>query len=186
MTQLIETQVIESRFIFKNLPNNLHYVKDEEGQVLGFHKQENGNSVIFTKDLEGIEVAIEHCPDGTKIFHMAKDSKGLPAMHEFKPDGSEAIYLFDIHKSLEKMVEIKTNGDKITRWFSPKGETIEQEQRQRGGILFKMRLGMQEALIWLHMDGQIEAHGEAKLIQHLKNAFSKYLDGFEYNRDVAK
>lgn len=174
---MIQAKDIESKFVFKQTINNISYISDEEGQRLGFNKRENGNNIILTKDLEGIEVAIEHCPDGTKIFHMEKDSKGLPAMHEFKPDGNEFIYLFDARKNLEKVVEMKANGDKITYWFVPNGDEISQEQRQRGGILFRMRTKIAEALIWLHADGEVEAHGNRKLIRHMQKVFGQYLDG---------
>lgn len=177
----MQADMIESKFIFKKEPSKLSEISDGEGKKLGFMKNESGNNVIFTKDLEGIDVAIEHCPDGTKIFHMERDSKGLPAMHEFKPDGTEIIYLFDKQKRLEKMVEMKINSDKVTTWFSPKGETITQEQRQTGGILFGMKSAEQEALLWLKIDGNLEAHGNPKLIAHLQLVFAKYLDGAEIN-----
>lgn len=165
--------------MFKEKCDDINFITDNEGHRLGFLKNHNGNNVIFTKDLEGIDVAIEHCPDGTKIFHMEKDSKGLPAMHEFKPDGTEIIYLFDANKRLEKMVEMKTNGDKVTTWFSPQGETISQEQRQKGGILFAMNSFSREALIRLHSDGTLEAYGDQKLVNHLQTVFGKFLDGAE-------
>lgn len=177
----MQAESIEARFIFKNTNSiSLNMVSDGEGQKLGFTKTNDGNNIIFTKDLEGIDVAIEHYPDGTKVFHMERDSKGLPAMHEFKPDGTEFIYLFDIEKRLEKMVQMKTNGDKITTWFSPKGETITQEQRQQGGILFSMQGNEQKSLIWLKIDGSLETSGHPQLIAHLKLVFSKFLDGAEF------
>lgn len=177
---MAQAEFIESRFIFKQKQSSaLNFISDGEGQTLGFSKTHEGNNVIFTKDLEGIDVAIEHYPDGTKVFHMEKDSKGLPAMHEFKPDGTEYIYLFDAEKRLEKMVEMKTNGDKITTWFSPKGESIRQEQRQLGGILFSMESQQNKATIWLRTDGSIESSGYPHLIAHLKLVFSKFLDGLE-------
>ncbi|MDA0772176.1 MAG: hypothetical protein O3C63_04460 [Cyanobacteria bacterium] len=177
---MAEANTIESRFIFKQTGAvALNYISDGEGQKLGFSKTDEGNNIIFTKDLEGIDVAIEHYPDGTKVFHMEKDSKGLPAMHEFKPDGTEYIYLFDAAKRLEKMVEMKTNGDKVTTWFSIKGESITQEQRQQGGILFSMSGNGQKAMIWLRVDGSIESNGYPMLIAHIKIVFSKFLDGLE-------
>lgn len=177
---MVQAEFIESRFIFKSRPETLTLISDGEGQQLGFSKHENGNNIIFTKDLEGIDVAIEHCPDGTKIFHMEKDSKGLPAMHEFKPDGTEFIYLFDESKRLEKMVEMRSNGDKVTLWFSPNGDRITQEQRQKEGILFSMHTASQFALIWLHPDGSLDNYGNSQLIGHLNLVFSKYLDGFTF------
>lgn len=176
---MLQAETIESRFIFKSGLASINYISDGEGKQLGFFKHNNGNNIVLTKDLEGIDVAIEHCPDGTKIFHMEKDSKGLPAMHEFKPDGTELIYLFDQEKRLEKMVELKTNGDKVTTWFSIQGETICQEQRQTGGILFKMSSYDRSAIIWLHTDGTAECHGNEKLIKHLQSVFNKFLDGCE-------
>lgn len=177
----MQAESIEARFIFKNSNSiSLNLVSDGEGKKLGFTKTNDGNNIIFTKDLEGIDVAIEHYPDGTKVFHMERDSKGLPAMHEFKPDGTEFIYLFDVEKRLEKMVQMKTNGDKVTTWFSPKGETITQEQRQQGGILFSMQGNEQKALIWLKVDGSLESSGYPQLIAHLKLVFSKFLDGAEF------
>lgn len=175
----MQAEVIESKFIFHKTVDAVSTISDGEGKKLGFMKNDSGNNIIFTKDLEGIDVAIEHCPDGTKIFHMERDSKGLPAMHEFKPDGTEIIYLFDQHKRLEKMVEMKINTDKVTTWFSAKGETITQEQRQTGGILFGMKSSGQEALVWLKTDGNVEAHGNTKLISHLQLVFAKFLDGAE-------
>lgn len=177
---MAQAESIESRFIFKQTGTAaLNYISDGEGQKLGFSKTDDGNNIIFTKDLEGIDVAIEHYPDGTKVFHMEKDSKGLPAMHEFKPDGTEYIYLFDAGKRLEKMVEMKTNGDKVTTWFSVKGESISQEQRQQGGILFAMQCKDQKATVWLQADGSIESSGYPQLIAHIKLVFSKFLDGLE-------
>ena len=175
----MQAEVIESRFIFNTAVNNINYVTDNEGKQLGFLKNSNGNNIIFTKDLEGSDVAIEHFPDGTKVFHMEKDSKGLPAMHEFKPDGTEIIYLFDANKHLEKVVELKINGDKLTTWFSPEGESISQEQRQNSGILFNMNSNGRTAVIWLQPDGTVETHGNEKLIKHLAVVFNKYLDGCE-------
>jgi len=168
---------IEERFIFQDEIKDVNYIRDNEGQVLGFQTLPNGNKVIYTTDTEGIEVAIENCADGTKIFHMTKDSKGLPAMHEIKPDGQETICLFDSNKRLEKMIEVKSNKDKVTHWYSANDDYICQEQRQKGGILFKMKTKDSEALIWLHTDGKLEFHGDEKLQAHLKKIFSKFLDG---------
>ncbi|MDD9899258.1 MAG: hypothetical protein OXU45_09710 [Candidatus Melainabacteria bacterium] len=177
---MAQADTIESRFIFKQkTASALNFISDGEGQTLGFSKTDEGNNIIYTKDLEGIDVAIEHYPDGTKVFHMEKDSKGLPAMHEFKPDGTEYIYLFDSKKRLEKMVEMKTNGDKVTTWFSVRGESIRQEQRQQGGILFSMESKGNKATVWLRIDGSIESSGYPQLIAHLKMVFSKFLDGLE-------
>lgn len=173
---------IESRFIFNKGNLDVNYIADGEGQTLGFNKLSNGSNVVFTKDLEGVEVAIEHCVDGTKVFHMSKDSKGLPAMHEIQPDGTEFIYLFDQERRLEKMIEFKSNGDKVTYWFSPEGDIVTQEQRQKGGILFKMithEAG--ESLIWLHTDGSVEAYGDESIARHLQKIFAKFLDGVELN-----
>lgn len=171
---------IESKFIFNQDKQDISYISDTEGQILGFSKLDNGSNVVHTKDAEGIEVAIEHCVDGTKIFHMTKDSKGLPAMHEMRPDGTETIYLFDQEKNLEKMIEMKFNGDKVTHWFSQAGDTIIQEQRQRGGILFSMRThDNRQAVIWLHSDGKIVCHGDDSLYSHLQKVFAKFLDGVE-------
>jgi hypothetical protein len=176
---MVQAEAIESRFIFRSRPENISLISDGDGQQLGFSKNSIGNNVIFTKDIEGIDVAIEHCPDGTKIFHMEKDSKGLPAMHEFRPDGTEFIYLFDTTKRLEKMVEMRHNADKITTWFSENGERISQEQRQKEGILFAMHTNNQCALIWLHADGSVETYGNTQLINHLNLVFAKYLDGIK-------
>ncbi len=177
---MMTAELVESRFLFKNKVDNQSFITDSDGQSLGFTKNSHGNQVILTKDLEGIEVAIEHCADGSKIFHMEKDSKGLPAMHEFKADGTETIYLFDAQKRLEKSVTMKINGDKVTQWFSAKGETITQEQRQQGGIIFKMNNFENEAFIWLHNDGEVDAHGSQKLIKHLTKVFDKFLDSWDY------
>ena len=173
-------EAIESRFIFKQGLEKHSFITDSEGQSLGFTRNALGNQIVLTKDLDGIEVAIEHCADGTKIFHMQKDSKGLPAMHEFKPDGTEVIYLFDTNKKLEKAVILKINGDKVTEWYSAQGDTITQEQRQNGGIIFKMNTSMEQAFIWLKEDGNVEAHGSHRLVSHLMKVFAKFLDGFTY------
>ncbi len=170
--------VIESRFIFNKNKEDVSYVSDDEGQILGFNKLSNGSNVVYTTDRDGIEVAIEHCIDGTKIFHMTQDSKGLPAMHEIRPDGAEFIYLFDTERKLEKMIEVKSNGDKVTQWFSNQGDVIIQEQRQKGGILFSMYTADSEkALIWLHTDGKLEKFGSETLQGHLTKVFAKFLDG---------
>lgn len=175
---MVTAQAIESSFIFNSTDIDISTISDDEGQTLGFTRNESGSHFVFTKDLEGIDVAIEHKPDGTKIFHMEKDSKGLPAMHEFKPDGDELIYLFNENKSLEKMVELKNNGDKVTTWFSVKGDTISQEQRQIGGTLYKMNSSFErEALVWLHPDGLLDEHGDELLVNHLKMVFAHALDG---------
>ena len=175
---MITIEAVESRFLFKDKLEKHSFITDSEGQSLGFTQNALGNQIVLTKDLEGVEVAIEHCADGTKIFHMEKDSKGLPAMHEFKPDGTEVIYLFDKDKKLEKSVELKINGDKVTKWYSSLGEIISQEQRQKGGILFQMHAHTGEAFIWLHHDGSVETHGSQKHICHLQKVFNKFLDGF--------
>lgn len=178
---IMETATIESKFIFKTEEKKeVSYISDDEGQRIGFSKLDNGSNVIYTQDLEGIDVAIEHCADGTKIFHMAKDSKGLPAMHEIKPDGSEVIYLFDANKSLEKTIEMKSNGDKVTKWYSPEGDVITQEQRQKGGIVFQMvNKDSSEATIWLQTDGKVVTSGETKHLKHIQKVFAKFLDGIE-------
>lgn len=172
-------QEIESKFVFNQQPTNLSYITDDEGQTLKFHTSQSGNQVIFTKDLQGIEVAIEHCADGTKIFHMEQDSKGLPAMHQFNPDGSEIISLFDSTKRLEKQVVMKSNGDKLTTWFSKTGEVITQEQRQTGGILFKMTKEDANSLIWLHTDGSVTSSGDVTLLANIQKVFSRFLDGVD-------
>lgn len=178
---MVTIETIESRFLFKDKLENQSFIMDSEGKSLGFTRNALGNQVVLTKDLEGIEVAIEHCADGTKIFHMEKDSKGLPAMHEFQPDGTEVIYLFDNDKKLEKSVTLKTNGDKHTEWYSATGETISQEQRQTGGIIFKMDSHTGDAFVWLHNDGSVDAHGSQKHIDHLLKVFSRFLDGADLN-----
>lgn len=180
---MITVEAIESRFIFKDRLEKQSFITDSDGKSLGFTKNALGSQIVLTKDLEGIEVAIEHCADGTKLFHMEKDSKGLPAMHEFRTDGTEIIYLFDAEKRLEKAVTLKTNGDKLTQWYSPKGETISQEQRQKGGIIFRMDALAGEAFIWLHNDGSLDLHGSEKHIKHLFRVFSKYLDGYQLSSD---
>ena len=177
------TRTIESKFVFGNkvIERAMNVVKDNEGNSLAFSKKDDGNNLIFTKDHDGVEVAIEHCLDGTKIFHMAKDSKGLPAMHEFKPDGTEFIYLFDDEKRLEKMIEMKGNGDKITSWFSPKNDQIKQEQRLRDGTVFSVKTATNiEAMIWLKVDGSVTFQGPEPLLNHLKSIFSRFLDGAEF------
>ena len=170
---------IESKFLFSKKIENYSFIQDSEGKLLAFSENERGNKVVLTQDLDGVEVAIEHCIDGTKIFHLEKDSKGLPAMHEFKPDGTEIIYLFDKDKKLEKAVTSKTNGDKLTEWFSSKGDLISQEQRQNGQILFKIDALNGDACVLLHPDGEAESYGDEKFILHLIKVFNKYLDGLE-------
>lgn len=174
--KLVDTATIESRFIFAQEINNLSKITDDEGQELSFHRNPNGNQIIFTKDLEGCDVAIEHCIDGTKIFHLSQDSKGLPAMHEFKPDGSEVMYLLDQNKLLEKMIETKSNGDKVTSWFYEE-EFIVQEQRQTGGIVFRLFNQQGNAVVWLKTDGELEAYGDEIIIERIQTIFSMYLDG---------
>ena len=60
-TKLIDTAVIEARFVFAQEINNISKMTDDEGQELAFHRNANGNHIVFTKDLEGSNVAIEHC-----------------------------------------------------------------------------------------------------------------------------
>lgn len=182
-TRFINTEIIESRFIFSQEINNRTSIKDEEGNELCFYRSPSGNNIVFTKDLEGTDVAIEHCIDGSKIFHLSQDSKGLPAMHEFKHDGAEVMYLLDKDNRLEKMIESKSNGDKISSWFYPQ-EMLVQEQRQSGGIVFKIYHSSGEALAWLHIDGSVETNGNAALVGRLKTIFSMYLDGAEIS-DIA-
>jgi len=174
---MVQASTVEKRFIFNKCPKAQRFVSDDQGQVLGFNKLDNGNNIVYTKDLEGVEVAIEHCLDGTKIFHMEKDSKGLPAMHEFKPDGTEMIYLFTETKALEKTIELKNNGDKVTYWFSPVGDVISHEQRQKGGMLFRMKTKLAESMIYLKVDGEAECFGTEKQLAHIKKVFKQYLDG---------
>jgi hypothetical protein len=175
-TRLVDTANIEARFIFAQEIKEINKISDDEGQELAFHRNANGNHVVFTKDLEGYNVAIEHCIDGTKIFHLSQDSKGLPAMHEFKPDGSEVMYLLDSDKKLEKMIETKSNGDKVTSWYYT-NELVVQEQRQTGGIVFRLFNENGNAVVWLKTDGEIEASGEEKVIDRIQYIFSMYLDG---------
>jgi hypothetical protein len=177
-TKIADTSYIEERFIYANNIDSILTISDAEGQKLGFYKNENGNKVIFTQDLEGVDVAIEHCIDGSKVFHLSKDSKGLPAMHEFCTDGTEIMYLLDSNKKLEKMIESKSNGDKITTWFYPT-EVISQEQRQRGGTVFKIFNAAGEAVVWLKPEGHVEASGSDATLKRVFEVFSRFLDGAE-------
>ena len=171
---------IESKFIKETDILNKSFIQDDEGQELGFGYSIRGNRIVLTQDSKGIPVSIEYLADGTKVYHMEQDSKGLPAMHEFKPDGSEIIYLFDAKMHLEKMVNIKANGDKVTFWFSPDGDQIiNQEQRQKGGIVFKAMSKEEEATIWLKHDGETISSGSEMLIEQLQGIFAKYLDGMK-------
>lgn len=174
--KIADTSYIEERFIYANKIDSVLTIEDDEGQKLGFHKNENGNKVIFTQDLEGVAVAIEHCIDGSKVFHLSKDSKGLPAMHEFCTDGTEIMYLLDNNNKLEKRIESKSNGDKITTWFYAT-EVITQEQRQRGGTVFKILDTQGEAVVWLKPEGNVEASGTESTLKRVLHVFSKFLDG---------
>ncbi len=176
-TKTSSKTTIETRFIFNQEVKNINSITDEQGQVLAFSRTADGNQVIFTKDSEGVDVAVEHTIDGGKVFHLSQDSKGLPAMHEFKPDGTEIMYLLDQAKKLEKMIETKMNGDKVTTWYYPNGDMLMQEERQTGGILFRFITADEEALIWLKPDGSAASHGEAELIGRLKVIFHAQLDG---------
>jgi len=178
-TKIIDTSIIESRFIFSKSITETQEIIDNEGRKLAFHRSSNGNQFIFAKDEEGNDVAVEHCVDGSKIYHLSQDSKGLPAMHEFRPDGGETMYLLDADRRLEKIVETKLNGDKVSTWFYT-NEIISQEQRQTDGTLFRIFTSNLQALIWLHTDGSISAHGSEELITKLKNIFCVYLDGAEF------
>jgi hypothetical protein len=178
-TKINDTAIIESRFIFSQSNIVTQEIIDCEGNRLAFHRSENGNQFVFTKDADGNDVAIEHCVDGSKIYHLSQDSKGLPAMHEFRPDGGELMYLLDAERRLEKIVETKLNGDKISTWFYT-NEVISQEQRQTSGMLFKIFNSGSDALVWLHTDGSVTAHGSEELIKRLKNIFVAYLDGAEF------
>lgn len=178
-TKLIDTTHIEARFVFSQKIDNTQTIIDDEGNKLAFHRCSNGNNIVFTKDAEGIDVAIEHCIDGSKVYHLSQDSKGLPAMHEFRPDGAELMYLLDTENRLEKLVETKSNGDKVSTWFYA-NEIIVQEQRQTDGSLFKIINDNGEALIWLHADGSVEAYGNETLVERLKSVFIVYLDGAEF------
>ncbi len=171
---------IETKFVRETEVINKSVIKDDEGQELGFGYSVRGNKIVLTQDSKGIAVSIEYLADGTKIYHMEEDSKGLPAMHEFKPDGSEFIYLFDSNVKLEKMVNIKENGDKVTFWFSSDGkQIISQEQRQKGGIVFRAISDSDEATIWLKNDGETISSGADILIEHLQSVFTKFLDGMK-------
>lgn len=174
--KIADTSYIEDRFIYAHPVESLMTITDDEGQKLAFHRNANGNRVIFTQDLEGVDVAIEHCIDGSKVFHLSKDSKGLPAMHEFCTDGTEIMYLLDANKKLEKMIETKSNGDKITTWFYQE-EIISQEQRQRGGTVFKIFNTDGEATVWLKPEGHVEASGSDATLARVFEVFNKFLDG---------
>jgi hypothetical protein len=178
-TKIIDTSIIESRFIFSQSISQTQEIIDSEGKKLAFHRSSNGNQFIFAKDEEGHDVAVEHCVDGSKIYHLSQDSKGLPAMHEFRADGGEVMYLLDADRRLEKIVETKLNGDKVSTWFYT-NEVISQEQRQTNGMLFRIFNSGSNALIWLHTDGTVTAHGSEELIKKLKNIFIAYLDGAEF------
>lgn len=178
-TKVIDTKIIESRFIFSQRAVQTQEIIDNEGKKLAFHRSSNGNQFVFAKDEEGHDVAVEHCVDGSKVYHISQDSKGLPAMHEFRPDGGEVMYLLDAERRLEKIVENKLNGDKISTWFYT-NEIISQEQRQTNGMLFRISNSNGEALIWLHTDGAVNAYGSEPLIERLKNIFMMFLDGAEF------
>jgi hypothetical protein len=178
-TKIIDTKIIESRFIFSQSKVQTQEIIDCEGKKLAFHRSSNGNQFVFAKDEDGHDVAVEHCVDGSKVYHISQDSKGLPAMHEFRPDGGEVMYLLDSERRLEKIVENKLNGDKVSTWFYT-NEIVSQEQRQTSGMLFKIFNSGEEALIWLHVDGTVSAYGSDKLIERLKNIFMVFLDGAEF------
>lgn len=169
---------VENRFVFNKEIELASTICDDEGWRLSFHRAENGSHIVFTKDLDGTDVAIEHTADGGKIFHLSEDSKGLPAMHEFKADGTEIMYLLDESGNLEKLIETKANGDKITTWYCP-DEMITQEQRQNGGIVFRVKNQQGSATIWLKIDGSIDVSGDARNISKLQSMFEAYLDGVE-------
>lgn len=176
--KIADTSYIEERFIYAQTFDSVLTINDGEGQSLGFQQTENGSRVIFTQDLEGVDVAIEHCIDGSKVFHLSKDSKGLPAMHEFCVDGTEVMYLLDADKKLEKRIETKTNGDKITTWFY-EDEVISQEQRQKGGTVFKIFNLDGEATAVLKPDGSVDSSGSAETLKRVFQVFAKFLDGYE-------
>lgn len=176
--RVIDTSVLESRFVFSKTVYNTFTMIDDEGFALSFLRCDNGNQIVFTKDLDGVDVAIEHCVDGGKIFHLTQDSKGLPAMHEFKADGTEIMYLLDKNTKLEKLIENKTNGDKLTTWFYAE-EVVMQEQRQKGGIVFRLVDFQGEATIWLQNDGTLIASGNDNHKTRLQTIFGMYLDGAE-------
>jgi hypothetical protein len=175
-TGIINTTNIESKFLFSKKLENISMITDDQGQKLGFHRTDSGSQVIFTKDSEGVDVAVEHCIDGTKVFHLSQDSKGLPAMHEFKADGTEIMYLLNSSTKLEKTIENKSNGDKISTWYNA-DEIVSQEQRQNGGIIFKLAAFYGEALVWLHTDGSVEASGDESAIAQIQELFARHLDG---------
>ncbi len=176
-TRAISKERIETRFIFSQEIKNISAITDEQGQKLAFTRTADGNQVIFTKDTEGVDVAVEHTIDGGKVFHLSQDSKGLPAMHEFKPDGTEVMYLLDQQMKLEKMIETKMNGDKLTTWYYANGDMLMQEERQTGGILFRFIAAQDEALVWLKPDGSAAVHGATELVERLKVIFHAHLDG---------
>ena len=178
-TRILNKTTIETRFIFSQEVKNINSITDEQGQVLAFSRTTDGNHIVFTKDSEGVDVAVEHTLDGGKVFHLSQDSKGLPAMHEFKADGTEIMYLLDQTKKLEKMIETKMNGDKVTTWYYPNGDMLMQEERQTGGIVFRFITADEEALIWLKPDGSAASHGAEELINRLKVIFYTHLDGAE-------
>jgi len=178
--KVIDINSIESRFIFSQQAAPTQEMIDGEGKKLGFYRSANGNQFIFATDDEGHDVAVEHCVDGSKVYHLSQDSKGLPAMHEFRPDGGEVMYLLDANRRLEKIVETKLNGDKLSTWFYTQ-ETISQEQRQTDGMVFRISNSNSEALIWLQTDGTVSAHGDKVLVKRLQSFFSTYLDGAELN-----
>ena len=99
-------------------------------------------------------------------------------MHEFLSDGTEVMYLLDANCKLEKRIETKTNGDKITTWFYDE-EIISQEQRQKGGTVFKVFNLEGEATVWLKPDGNVEANGTKSCLERIFHIFSRFLDGAE-------
>lgn len=173
---LLDTSTIENKFIFNKEIQGINTISDNSGNILGFHRTESGNNVVFTKDGDGCDVAVEHTLDGGKIYHLSEDGKGLPAMHEFKPDGAENMYLFDEEGSLEKIVENKVNGDKLSTWFTG-SYVVNQEQRQKDGTIFKITTSIGEAIIWLHLDGSVDSHGSKLDLKKLIAIFETQLDG---------
>jgi len=165
----------------KHIVGESVYMTDPEGSRIEIKTSRDGTQIVFAVDESGKSLAIEHRPNGTKLYHISNDCTGLPSSHEIREDKSEIVYFYNALGALQHFVELKPNGDRVSTIISEDGSICSVEQKQIGGIIFQAWLHVnkepKDGMIWLHPDGEISTHGDKNVVAELLKKFSRFLDG---------
>ena len=183
MLELTKNTIKENNKVSSNLVQLTHikgesvFMTDTDGKRIEIKYTEDGSKVVFTQDEDGRGLAIEERINGSKLYHISSDSAGLPSTHEIKEDNTELVYFYDSTGRLQHFVELKTNGDRVSTILDKAGAMFSIEQKQIGGIIFKLWKESKEGMVWLHQDGDVTEYGDKEIVSDLYTKFSRFLDG---------